>query len=162
MYYYLKNNIFYLKQKDNGLFIKNNFCSVSIKNGSSYKIFESILPALNGHVNLDRQIQTILNQPVKSFIMSLMEILRDNKFVLYSDLPINIEDYSEEEQSILFCYGGEIPKSFKNASESYVVRSADEKAGRKLCEILESCCDFASISSILQSNCPRSLSITSK
>lgn len=138
MYYYLKNNVFYLKQKDNGLFIKNSFCSVSIKNGGCYKIFESILPVLNGQIDLDMQIQNISNEHVKSFIASLMEIFRNNKFVLYSDFPINIEDYTEEEQSILFCYGNEVPKNFKNTNESYIVKSADEKVGRKICEILES------------------------
>jgi hypothetical protein len=137
MYYYLKNNVFYLKQKNNGLFIKNSFCSVSINNSNSYKIFESILPALNGQINVESQIQTISNEAVKNFIVSLMDIFKNNKLVLYSDSPINIEDYTEEEQSILFCYGGEIPKRFKSISESYIVSASDEKTGRKICELLE-------------------------
>ena len=66
-----------------------------------------------------------------------MDIFKNNKLVLYSDSPINIEDYTEEEQSILFCYGGEIPKRFKNISESYIVSASDEKTGRKICELLE-------------------------
>ena len=54
MYYYLKNNCFYLEQIDNTLFLKNNFCSVSIINKGAYKLFKMMLPAFEGNVDVDK------------------------------------------------------------------------------------------------------------
>lgn len=138
MYYYLKNNCFYLKQNDDGLFIKNNFCSVSIKNPQSYKLFKMILPVLNGKIDVEEQMEKLTNNGAKNFFMSLLDVLKKNKFVLYSKTPINIDDYSEEEQSILFCYGGIMPTKNENTDVVYTVHCADDKIGKIICDIL--CC----------------------
>ena len=136
MYYYLKNNCFYLEQIDNTLFLKNNFCSVSIKNKGAYKLFKMMLPAFEGNVDVDKELEKLENQKVKKFLKSLLEILKDNKFVLYSDEIININAYSDEEQNILFCYGGNIHKKNNNLNEQYVVYCPDKKIGKIICNIL--------------------------
>ena len=55
---------------------------------------------------------------------------------MYSDEIININAYSDEEQNILFCYGGNIPKKNNNLNEQYVVYCPDKKIGKIICNIL--------------------------
>ena len=108
MYYYLKNNVFYLDKKDTGLFLKNNLCSVLIKNKYGYKLFENIRPLLNGEIDVDSKINEIGSEDVKSFFVSLLNILKDNKFVLYSTEIIDLDIYSKEELGFLFNYGSRL------------------------------------------------------
>ncbi len=136
MYYYFKENVFYLKQDQGSLFLKNNFYSVSVNNLNSYKIFKMILPYLNGLVDFDEFFDKLVNKVVKKFLISLIDILTKNKFVLYSDDPININDYSKSERSYLLCYGGRISKKLKNQFECYILSSPNEDVGNLMCDML--------------------------
>lgn len=136
MYYYFKENVFYLKQDRGSLFLKNNFYSVSVNNPNSYTIFEMILPYLSGLVDFDEYIGKVSNQVVKKFLISLIDILKKNAFVLYSENPININDYSKLEKSCLLCYGGKISEKFKRKFGSYVLSSPNEDVGETMCNIL--------------------------
>ena len=136
MYYYFKENVFYLKQNQDSLFLKNNFCSVVVDNPNSYTILKMVLPYLSGLVDFDEYIGKISNQVIKKFVISLVDILKNNGFVLYSENPININDYSKFEQSCLFCYGGRISEKSKRQIQSYVLSSPNEEVGETMCNIL--------------------------
>ena len=137
MYYYFKENVFYLKQNRDSLFIKNNFYSVSVNNPNSYRIFKMILPYLNGLVDFDSEyIDEIENKVIKKFVVSLMDILKKNRFVLYSADPIDINDYSKLEREVLCCYGGLISGELKSQFDSYILSSPNEDVGNIMCEIL--------------------------
>ena len=118
MYYYFKENVFYLRRDRDALFLKNNFYSVSVNNPNSYTIFKMVLPYLNGSIDFDEEyIGKISNHVIKKFLISLIDILKKNGFVLYSENPININDYSKLEQSFLACYGGKISEKSKRQFE---------------------------------------------
>ena len=136
MYYYFKENAFYLKQDRDSLFLKNNFYSVTVNNPNSYKIFKLVLPYLNGLIDFDEHVLNGSNPSIKKFLISLMDILKKNGFVLYSENPININEYSKLEQSFLLCYGGMISEKFKSQSESYILSCSDEDVGNLMCGIL--------------------------
>ena len=137
MYYYFKENVFYLRRDRDALFLKNNFYSISVNNPNSYTIFKMVLPYLNGSIDFDEEyIGKISNHVIKKFLISLIDILKKNGFVLYSENPININDYSKLEQSFLACYGGKISKKSKRQFESYVLSSPNEEVGETMCSIL--------------------------
>ena len=136
MYYYFKENVFYLKQNNSSLFLKNNFYSVVVNSPNSYTIFKMALPYLSGLVDFDECIRKISNQVIKKFVISLVDILKNNGFVLYSENPIHINDYSKFEQSLLLCYVRKIPETFKRKFESYVLSAPDEDVGETMCNII--------------------------
>ena len=137
MYYYFKENVFYSKVNRDSLFIKNNFGSTLITDQGIYGIFKMILPYLNGLFDFDAEyISRIENKIIKGLVTSVIDTLKKNKFVLYSDDPININDYSKLERGVLLWYGGLICKKLKRQFNSYILLSASEDVGNLMCDIL--------------------------
>lgn len=137
MYYYFKESVFYFKENRDSLFMQNNFGSALVDGQSAYSIFKMILPYLNGLIDFDAEyISRIENKVIERSVTSLIDILKKNRFVLYSDDPININDYSKLERGILCCYGGLICKNLKKQFDSYILLSENEDVGNLMCDIL--------------------------
>ena len=136
MYYFLKDNVFYLRIENNGIFIKNNFCTVNIKNANSYKLFQMLLPMLNGKTDVEQSIKKLGNNKVKNLFKNFVDILVKNKFVLFSDFSIDLSKYNSFTKNLLCCYGSRIPDGNTNEFTNYEIYSADKKINKTIKNIL--------------------------
>lgn len=137
MYYFLKDNVFYLKTENNGIFLKNTICTVNIKSANSYKLFQVLLPLLNGNTNVESVIEKIKNKKAKEFFKNFIDMLVSNKFVLFSKFPIDLEKYNDFTKSLLCCYGSNnLPEENINNIVQYELCSANEKINGVLEKII--------------------------
>ena len=132
MYYFLKDNVFYLRTENNGIFIKNNFCTVNIKNANSYKLFRMLLPMLNGKTDVEQSINKLENNKAKTLFKNFVDILVKNKFVLFSDFSIDLSKYNSFTRNLLCCYGSRILDDNINEITKYEIYSADKKINKTI------------------------------
>lgn len=105
MFAYLKDNAFFLRLENDGLFLKNNFSDINVATPKSYILFQKLIRYLDGHNDVDMLIDSIENESVKKFYRELLNILKEQRFVLYDDKEIDISKYSDYEKQLLYYFG---------------------------------------------------------
>lgn len=137
MYYLLKANTFYLPLEDGGIFFKNGEGTVAIHNKNSFIMLKKIEPALNGRIDLDDQISKIENKPVRDYIYSLIDVLKDKGYLLYSENEISFDDLSDYEKSLVYyCKSYDKIKEISKQETNIIVLSANKRVNRKIADIL--------------------------
>ncbi len=105
MYAYLKDNSFYLRLENDGLFLKNNFSDISVSTPKSYDLFLAFKRYLDGKNDVDVLIESIENQCAKRFYRELLMVLKEQRFILYDDKEIDISKYTDYEKQLLYYFG---------------------------------------------------------
>lgn len=137
MYYLLKANTFYLPLEDGGIFFKNGEGTVAIHNKNGFMILKKIEPALNGKIDLDDQISKIENKVVKDYIYSLIDVLKDKGYLLYSENEINLGELSDYEKSLVYyCKSYDMIKEISKQETNIVVLSANKRVNKKIADVL--------------------------
>lgn len=104
MYAYLKDNTFYLRLNNDGLFLKNSYADINVATPKSYYLFMTLVKYLDGKNDIDILIDNIENDKVKNYYRKLLQVLKEQKFVLYDENEIDIEKYSDDEKQLLYYF----------------------------------------------------------
>lgn len=101
MFYLLKKNTFFLKIKDNKLFLKNHLGDIKINVKDSYNLFIYLLPFLDGKNNVDNIIKNTKNTKIIEFYSKLIHVMKDKEFLIYSVNKIDIKNLNSFTQNFL-------------------------------------------------------------
>ena len=139
MYCLLKQNTFFLETKNNGLFMKNNIGNIYIGTPKSYTLFTALLPYLDGKNNIEELFQKINNEKLKKFYQKLLMILKERKFILFSDTLIDLSKYGDFEKSAMYyCDSLDSLSRINNiaVASTITIRSKNSEINRTFSSIL--------------------------
>lgn len=105
MYAYLKDNSFYIRMENDGLFLKNNYSDINVVTPKSYTLFLTFIKYLDGKNDVEALIENIGNESIKRFYKELLKVLKEQRFVLYDDKAIDISKYSDDDKQLLYYFG---------------------------------------------------------